>query len=300
MKNFFNLKIFLILILMLTVKSYGWELDMSVDEEIKKKYNTSAIEDNLPNLPSIDKSGKGAAPQSSVKNQDKVPTGQLIYHEDNKKIGRIKTLEGQIGSNISSDFSSIKIKKGTKFNVKSNSAISDASRKGAQVSFITQTSVTQRYVTIPAGTRIYGIIEDSHLPQISGNGGLIEVKITSMVLNGNSEIANGKVLKANGKKIFFNNIKGERRYFKNIPVYANKGKPFYNSTRKTANKLNGNPFTGLIAPIVNLTGSIVYATTIIVSPVSAVFGKGGRISIPQGANFVLKLTDDLYLDDIKL
>lgn len=280
---------------MLTAKSYGWELDMSVDDEIKKKYNTSAIEDNLPNLPSIDKSGKNATPQYNSKTTDTIPTGQLIYHNDNKKFGRVKNLPGGLEENISNNFTAIKIKKGTKFIVKSNSAISDTTPKGRQISFTTQTATTQRYLTIPAGTRIYGIIEDSHLPQITGNGGLIEIKVTSMVLNGNSEMANGKVLRANGKKIFFNNIKGEHRYIKNIPIYANKGKSFYNKTRRTANKMNGNPFTGLLSPIVSLTGSIVYGTTIIVSPVTAVFGKGGRVSIPQGALFTLKLTDDLYI-----
>ncbi len=289
--NKFNILFVMFILILTSLRSYSYELDLSIDDEIKKKYNTSAIEENLPALPSIDKTGTKATSQTSTEN---VPQTQLIPIDTSTKTGKVKNLPGQDNRIISNNFTSTKLKKGTKFVVKSNNSISDAARIGQQITFTTQSTVTQRYITIPAGTTIRATITNAHLPQLTGNGGLIEIKITGITLNGITESTDGKVLKANNKKIFFNNIKGKRKYIKNIPTYANKGKPFYRKMRNIAVKMTDNPFTGILSPIPTVLGSVVYGTTIVVSPISAVFSRGDRISIPQGAPFTLKLTEDIY------
>ena len=40
--------------------------------------------------------------------------------------------------------------------------------------------VTQRYVTVTEGTKFTAVVQNSHLPQYTGNGGLIVLMVDSM------------------------------------------------------------------------------------------------------------------------
>ena len=189
----------------------------------------------------------------------------------------------------------IKVKRGTKFIVKSNQPLSDGSGVGTRVTFISQKPVTQRYITIPAGTTFYGEVVDSHLPQISGNGGLVELIIDGFGYKGSTYGMKAKVTKVNDKKVFVNNIKGQRKYMKNVAKQVDKGQNFYKKTRRTSAKLSDNPFGTIIAPIPTVVGMGVYAVNLVGSPVVSFFNRGGRIWIPAGSTFEIKLLEDAYI-----
>jgi len=279
-------KIFILLIVVFVgmLPNMALEFDMSVDEEIRKNYNPSKLElENLPPLPNV-KPTKQSQPVTSIPKSSAIPPkGSLTPATQKPMI-----------SNIDKS-TAIKIKKGTKFRVVSNHAVSDATRVGARLSFVSQNSVTQRYITIPQGTTFYGQITDSHLPQLSGNGGLVELKIDSLIYKGSTYRVNAKITKVNGKKVFVNNIKGQRRYMKNVAKQVDKGEKFYKKTRRASAKLADNPVGLIIAPVPTLVGMGAYAVNLVGSPVISLFNKGGRISIPAGSEFEIKLLEDAYL-----
>ena len=90
-------------------------------------------------------------------------------------------------------------------------------------------------------------------------------------------------------------MKGKRTYWSGVAKQIDKGENFYKKTRRTSSKLADNPVGILISPIPVLTGMVVYAVNLVGSPVFALWSKGGRISIPAGSEFEIKLLEDVYL-----
>ncbi len=269
---------------------FALELDTSVDDEIRRTYDPSKLEQTLPELPKTAPS-QTASPKP-VQTQPSAPPKTLPVIQDAKPQIGVKKFENDYKYDKST---AIRIKKGTKFRVKSNSVISDYLREGAKVSFTSIKPVTQRYITVPAGTRFTAVVEDSHRPQMSGNGGLVVLMVDSITVNGQTRSVHGKITKANMKKIFFNNMKGKRTYWKGVANQVDKGENFYKKTRRTSSKLADNPVGILISPIPVLTGMVVYAVNFVGSPLFALWSKGGRISIPAGSEFEIKLLEDVYL-----
>ena len=266
----------------------AFELDTSVDEEIRKNYNPSAIEKSLPALP------KTSPTTSSSKQAQPVLPGSLPKTDSSKAKIRVKNMQNSYASVIDKS-TAIRIKKGTKIKVKSNAYLGDTTRVGATFKFTTLAPVYQRYITIPVGTVFDAIVTDSHTPQITGNGGLLEIAVTGITFQNGKYYANGKITKANHKKVFFNSIKGKHQYWKGVSKQVNRGQNFYNKTQRATNKLAGNPFGKIISPIPIVFGTVVYAFNFVGSPIFAIASKGGRVSIPAGSEFEIKLLEDVYL-----
>ena len=284
-----GLSLIAILLLLLSPVS-ALELDPSVDEEIRRTYDPSKLEQTLPDLPKVPSTPPQAS-QTQVSSPTAPPKTAPVVQDAKPQIG-VKKFQNDYKYDKST---AIRIKKGTKFRVKSNSVISDYLREGAKVSFSSIKPVTQRYITIPEGTKFTAVVEDSHQPQMSGNGGLVVLMVDSITVNGQTRSVHGKITKANMKKIFFNNMKGKRSYWKGVANQIDKGENFYKKTRRTSSKLADNPVGILISPIPVLTGMVVYAVNLVGSPLFALWSKGGRISIPAGSEFEIKLLEDVYL-----
>lgn len=296
MKSSYTKKIFSLFVVTLLLSShcFAFELDTSVDEEIRKNYNPSALEQNLPALPKTAPS-QSATTKTTVTTTNKttpvVPKTQPVSQPSKPQLV-IKKMDNDYKFDKST---AIRIKKGTKFRVKSNCVISDYQREGTRVSFTSIKPVTQRYITINEGTRFNAVVEDSHLPQFTGNGGLIVLMVDGIVVNNSTKSVHAKITKANMKKVFLNNIKGKRGYIKGVSRQVDKGENFYKKTRRTSTKLADNPVGLIISPIPTVFGAVVYAVNLVGSPVFAIWAKGSRISIPAGSEFEIKLLEDVYL-----
>lgn len=254
------------------------DFDVSIDEEIRKKYDADKLKYDTPaTLPKVNSTYTPAAQNASV------PKTTPPYTETAPKVTKANLKDA------------IKIPAGTKFQVRSNLTISDWMQTGSAVSFTITAPVYKRYITIPSGTKIYGRIEDVHRPQKTGNGGLVVIRITSIIYNGKNYAMNGKVTKANSKKVFLNNIKGQRKYWKNVGAQIDKGEAFYQKTYNTSNKLAKNPLGWIISPIPRIVGFVGYTGATILSPLTAITSTGGSLSIPSGSTFELKLLDDAYV-----
>ena len=296
MESSYTKKIFSLFVATLLFSShcFAFELDTSVDEEIRKNYNPSALEQNLPALP------KTAPSQSATTKTTATTTNKTTPVEPKTQPVSQPSKPQLVIKKMDNDYkfdksTAIRIKKGTKFRVKSNCVISDYQREGTRVSFTSIKPVTQRYITINEGTRFNAVVEDSHLPQFTGNGGLIVLMVDGIVVNGSTKSVHAKITKANMKKVFLNNIKGKRGYIKGVSRQVDKGENFYKKTRRTSTKLADNPVGLIISPIPTVFGAVVYAVNLVGSPVFAIWAKGSRISIPAGSEFEIKLLEDVYL-----
>ena len=233
------------------------EFDTSIDEQIRKEYK---VDDVLPKLPS-------AVPTASTVEIPKTPS----YNPT----GKTYTL-----------------KRGTKITLVSNSSISDRLLKGSKVSFSSyERIITKEGVTIPSGTIFKGTVVDSHTPQLSGNGGLVELSINEIYFNGIRSDINTKVSVANSKRVFLGNIKGERSYWKNCAKKINKGSNAYKATERAADVISRYPVINILSFVPLIGGAVIYSVNLVASPILAIFTKGGSVSIPSGTMFEIKLTD---------
>jgi len=272
--------VFGILILnLLLIPVYGYNFDVSVDEHIKKKYDTSKLEQDVLNNK-----------VHPVKNNEKsntvshsVPAANLDYTPSPLVITKADRVYSK------------KISGGTRFSVKSNKGLTGYTSKGSVVTFTSVDNVYKKNVTIPSGTKFTGVVTNSHPAQRTGNGALISIRLTSMTYNGENYKINGKITKVKPKKIFFNKIKGERKYLTGIGNQIDKGKNFYNKSRSVSSKMADNPVLVILSPLPAIAGIVGYAGCTILSPVTALTIRGGNLSIPAGSTFELKLTDSVYV-----
>ena len=239
------------------------DFDSSIDESIRQEYN---VEDyNLPALPS---STPTAVNEKSVSSSASVP----IY----SPTGKIYIL-----------------KRGTQIDLSSKSAISDWQKKGSKVSFSASHGVTTKEgAIIPAGTIFKGTITNSHTPSLTGNGGLIELKIDEIYYNGLMSKIESKVSLANSKKVFFSNIKGKRSYWKNYSKAMTPGRKVFGAAQSCAAIMAPIPVVNILAIVPLACGAVVYTVNFIAAPVIAIFSKGGSLSLPSGTRFRIKITGD--------
>ena len=248
---------------------FAFDLDSTVDDEIRSNYKSDVLRDEaLPELPKA-----------------------LQYSQSTTKSDSIEYIKKQTSS---ASYKGV-IKGGTKFLVVNDNAISDGLRKGAKVTFHTKNQIYAKGVLIPAGTKFYAEIIDSHPPQISCNGGLVELQVHSIVIDNSVTHINGYITKANSKKIFLNNIKGKRTYLKTLWNKTGFGRNLFNKMLSLTINLGGEGSTIILSPFPVAYGSIVLGLNTLTSPVMALFSKGGRVNIPVGTEFVIKLRDDVGL-----
>lgn len=271
--------------LLTLMPSLAYELDLSVDREIQKKYDANKLnEDMQTSSPKEIIKNKNSA-QNQVKKSVNIPnsTPQFDFEAPAVTADNYKK-------------NGIYIPKWTHFKVKSNQKISNWSRVNSTVSFTTTAPVYKKYVTIPTATVFKGQISKIHQPHVTGNGALIEIKITSMSYNGKTIPVEGKITKANSELIFFNKIKGDRQYLDGVEKKIHSANNFYKKTRQTSNKLSKNPIGTIISPIPTVVGFVGAGTATLISPITGLVEKGKNISLPAGTPFEIKLLNNAYLD----
>ena len=278
--NLLRIVIFTLFSIILSFEhAHAFDLDMTVDDEIRKNYNSSKLVkdtntdtlETLPELPQVLKSGNNDIKNSQVKEQINIPKTTVSY-------------------------GNTKIPKGTSFNVLNNSQISDWQTKGTGVKFRLKAGVTTKKYSLPAGTIFYGEIIETHQPQLTCNGGLVVIRIRSMNYKGETIPLNAYVTRANDKKIFLNDIKGERKYLKTMWKKGNWGRSIFNRMLSLTINLGGDGSTLILAPFPFLYGSICLGLNTLTSPICAFFNKGGHVNIPANSNFRIKLLSDSFID----
>ena len=117
-----------------------------------------------------------------------------------------------------------------------------------------------------------------------------------MIYKGRTIPLNAYVTRADSKKIFLNNIKGERNYLKTMWKKGNWGRTLFGRMLNLTVSLGGDGATLLLSPFPFAYGTICLGVNTLVSPITAFFSKGGHVSIPAGSEFRIKLLDDAYIN----
>lgn len=268
------------------------DIDASVDYEIRRKYNPNKIEnDLLPSLPNKLKNDKPLqSSEDFTKPYEKPVTKTTTVQQPTKQqvITQQPPKHKSYGQTLA-------LKRGTSFTIRNTSSISDRMTEGTKVYFKLPKPIKTKYFTLPENTRFVGVISDSHSPQLTGNGGLVVIRIEKVIINGRTQEVSGKVTKANYKRIYFNNIKGKRKYWSNLAKSIAPGKRFNDKMWKSTKKLASEGVTFIFSPFTLASGLIVFGVNIVASPVIAIFSKGGSISIPADTAFRIKLTEDVTI-----
>ncbi|MCD7879967.1 MAG: hypothetical protein LUG16_08565 [Candidatus Gastranaerophilales bacterium] len=264
-------KIISILLILLVCNTYafGIDFDSSIDTDIRKEFGVD--ENNLPPLPEA----------SADENYE-------IQNNSSNKTPTVKTnvKYNPVGKNYT-------VSNGTRLEIVSLSMISDTLPKGTKVSFKAKNGFTTTDGTIvPAGTIVKGTVTDSHRPQITGNGGLVELKINEIYFNGIKSDINTKVSLANSKKVFRSDIKGKRLYKKNFSKIMTPGKKFFAGTRSCASAMSIIPVVNIIAFVPLVGGAVFYTLNLVAAPFITFFTKGGSVRIPAGTDFEIKFHGD--------
>ena len=270
----------LFLLIFCSLHANAFDLDMTVEDDIRKNYNSSRLikdtnteeSELIPSLPANLKE-ESSRQKTNNKNQTTyTPPPKLITNGN------------------------IKIRKGTSFNVINITKITDWQIKGTTVKFKTTSIINKRGYSLPAGTVFVGEIIESHQPQVSCNGGLVVIRIRNMIYKDNTVNINAYITRANDKIIFLNNIKGERTYMKTVWKKGNWGRALFGRMLTLTVNLGSEGSTFLLSPFPFLYGTICLGANTLISPVTAFFQKGGHVSIQSGKQFKIKLLDDTYIN----
>ena len=273
----------MILLSALSIPVFGYELDTSVNNQIEQKYDANKLNKDM-NI------NQNQVPKQ-ISNK-KPPKGTPVFDNSTTPATKISN----VAQNIVTTKIGTKIPSGTKFSVKSNASISGWSGVNSLLTFTSTQPVYKSNIVIPAGTQFKGVITASHAGQITGNGGLIKIKITSMTFNGKTIALEGKITKVNSKNVFFNNIKGARQYLQGVDNKISQGINFYKKARNLSSKMSSNPVGTILSPIPTITGWLGSAVCTVTSPVTGLTQKGKNISIPSGSLYEIKLTQDAYIN----
>lgn len=282
-------------VIMLSTPVLALELDLSVDEEIRKNYNPSKLEnETLPPLPRVNSTNTGGTTGGTTTTTPPktLPTGAQTTQGQSSGFQKYPVKTGEYKKKTG-----IKVRSGQKFTVRSNQAVSSGTRVGARISFSLKydTPLKRSGYVIPAGTVFHGEIVDSHNPQITGNGGLLAMMVDSITYNGSTTGIEAKITKANHKKIFINNIKGERGYIDGMVRSMKPGRKFFNTMMRWTDKLSDLGILVILTPITVVSGAAVYGVNMIGSPVFAIFSKGSKVYFPAGTEFEIKMQEEAYL-----
>lgn len=280
--------IFFILTLVCGNIAYSYDLDTSVDTVIEKKYNSNKLNEDMSKMQPVQtktvsssSSGSKTAPKSTPVFDNSTPN----ISKNNPKI-TTKVVRN----------SGIKIPSGTTFKVRSNASVSNWTKINNYLTFTTVAPVYKTYITIPVGTVFKGYVTATRAPQITGNGALLEITVKSMTLNGKTIPVEGKIIKANSKLVFFNNIKGQRQYLAGVDRKINQGVNFYKKARNISSKMSSNPVGTILSIIPTVTGWAGSAVCTLTSPVTGLVQKGKNVSLPSGTMYEIKLTQDAYIN----
>lgn len=285
--------------------AFALDFDISLDDEVRRNYDPNKIEADmkLPSLPKILNEEKAPQakstnmPVQSVKKptlptvQKPLPAANISKTEPQQEQEKPANIYQQT---ISAGNCAI-IHKGTTVRTKIVGGISDRTRRGTKFQLISQYPVSTTYFTIPKGTVFTGVVTDSHGPQLSGNGGLIVLNVKSVTLDDGVHTMDAKITKVNFKNVFFNNIKGKRKYIKSTIKSTRPGRSFCKKMLSITGNLAQDGSSIILTPFSLGFGVLGLAGNVIVSPALGLLHKGDHVYIREGSTLEIKLLQDLVL-----
>ena len=98
-----------------------------------------------------------------------------------------------------------------------------------------------------------------------------------------------------GKKVFLEDIKGKRSYWKNTVNKGKWGRRTFHKMNKLSADLIQDKTTVILSPFTFVYGVVLGTVSTATSPIVSLFCKGGSVYIPANTPFKIKLTQDVKL-----
>ena len=184
---------------------------------------------------------------------------------------------------------------GTQFRVVNQTKITDYMYEGQTIVFRSTQELSTPYFKIPINTKFTGRIVDAHKPQMSCNGGLVAFRIISAEINGYNQPINAGIIRMNNERVYFSNLKGDHTYWKTTCKKAKWGQNVFTKCSQLSNKLSSTGVGVVVAPFPYISGVAIATASTVTSPITALFGKGGRLVVPANTTFTIKLYEDAKL-----
>ena len=264
-------KIFLLIVTfcLIAQSAYCEQYDSSIDNELRKQYNV----EQLPALPKVSPSSS-SSPVSPAKLPQKKDNTSATVEKISNYSGKTYTIKG-----------------GTKITLLSKSKLVDWNAVGTKISFVSQNSITTKEgAVIPAGTVFKATVTNSHQPQITGNGGLIQLKVNEIYFNGAVSFINTKLSEVNSKNVFGQKLKGKRKYWQNVAKAMTPGKKTFKVMNRAAKPLLPIPIVNILSIVPYTIGGVVYIVNLPIAPIASVFMKGAHITLPANTAFIITVS----------
>lgn len=284
-----------------------------MQEPVKQEAKAVKVKQDLPRVPALpSKANSSTVPPLNTVYSGKVPDSNAFIPCTDIKVEKLTIDESVVKSKTASrsaksaktktasgsktaKYRTAKLSKGTQIRAINKTAITDRLTEGQSVIFLSTQELQTSYFKIPKNTIFTARVVDSHGPQITCNGGLVGLRIVSANVNGYTQQLNAGVIKKNTENVYFSNLKGSHTYCKTVCKKAKWGQNMYSKWAKTSHNLANKGACVIIAPFPYLGGCVLAAASTVSSPVTALLGKGGRLSVPAKTVFTIKLYDDAHL-----
>lgn len=275
---------------------FAIDLDYTVDDVIRKNYKVEqgpATSVSTPTTPSVTQQPK-KVPSDSMPKLPALPTSATTTQTSTKPTVQqpVRNSRSVITGTNQYTYTYIPLRRNTEIEISNINAISDRQKAGTNIVFTSTRPIKTPYYTIPQGTKFVGKIIDSHNPQITGNGGLVSIEVITIILANQYQHIDTRITKINNKRIFFEDIKGQRSYWKNTVNKGKWGRNTYKKMKKLSSNLAKDKTTVILSPFTFIYGCALGCISTASSPVVSIFCKGGSVNIPVGTKFLIKFEKD--------
>jgi len=278
------------------------------------QYNQPEIKKDLPKVPNLpSKANSSTVSPINTQYSGKVPNDKAFLPCNDIKIGDLIIDESVIKSKVTKSekkqsnvnktkvstskptYRTATLAKGVQIRAVNQSKITDYMLEGQTIVFSTTQEIFTSRHKLPKGTKLTARIVSAHKPQLACNGGLIGVRIVSVNAYGYNQPINAGIIKVKTDRIHFSNLKGEHNYLKTTCKKAKWGQNMYKKWSKTSHQLASKGAGVIIAPFPYIGGCVLAAASTVSSPVTALLGRGGHLTIPANTTFTIKMYDDAKL-----
>lgn len=196
------------------------------------------------------------------------------------------------------EFSTIKLKKGRKFIVKSDSRLSNEIYSGTAIKFESPQKESIFYKHAPSKVIFQGKIVKTNSPRKVGKSGMVKVELDKITIDKVTYPVAAIISKIENKNIRNNNLIADSIYLANLADIANTG-TIHSSLKDPC--LNNNCTEGnsnVKRPALFLVGAALGAADLLISPFVSLLKPGKNVNIPENTYFEIKLDEDLYVLNI--
>lgn len=230
--------------------------------------------------------------------EENKPHRAYILEEDVKR----RTLrDTQVGDNISNilpdmEFETIKIEKGRKFLVVSDSNLNN-NASGIPIKF---TSVQNEYLTYdkePSTIVLHGVIEKTSKPRLAGKSATAKVKLLKITVDKITYPVVASISKMDNKNVYMGTLAGSPCYLANLSDLAEQG-IIHNAAKDPCGSDKICEISTFTKPAWFIVAAALQTADLLISPFVALGKRGNDLIIPANTYFEIKLDKDLYILNI--